>query len=75
MAGFVHRCRAKLSGGIREPGDAESEPGGEVKDLWVSMPHVARDFQASLVEDERVTEEVSGRDDFDPMDFYDLPVF
>ena len=68
--------RERLLGESREPGDASSEPGDEVTDLWASMPHAARDFQASLAEDERVTEEVMGRDESDdPLGFFDMPVF
>lgn len=73
-ARLVLNRRAKLLQKSREPGDASSEPGGGTQDLWDSMPHAGRDFQASLAEDERVTGEVPDGDE-DPLDFTDLPVF
>ena len=76
LARLILDRRAKLLQESREPGDASSEPGGGVQDLWASMPRAGRDFQASLAEDERVTEEGPGRDESDdPLDFFDLPVF
>ena len=76
LARLILDRRTKLLRESQEPGDASSEPGGEVTDLWASMPHAGKDFQASLAEDERVTEEVTGGDESDdPLDFFDMPVF
>ena len=66
--------RARLLQESREPDDASSGPGSGVQDTWASMPHAGKDFQASLAEDEQVTEGVMGGDE-DPLDFSDLPVF
>ena len=66
--------RAKLLQESRELGGASSGSGYGAQDLWDSMPHAGKDFQASLTEDERVTGEVPDGDE-GPLDFSDLPVF
>ena len=72
LARLVLDRRARRLLESREPGDASPEPGGGAQDLWDSMPHAGRDFQASLAEDEQVTGEGPGEDE-NPLDLFDMP--
>ena len=75
LARLVLARRARLLQESREPEDVSSDTGGVAQDFWASMPRAGRDFQALLAEEGGGTAEELGRDESDPLDFSDLPVF